>query len=325
MSAVLTTQRSDYLAGLETALWSQGSLSFQPTMDVPPSVERAPRMNGPRVVFAGFPSEFSLAFLLALTALDVDVVALLTSPAAHPAVRGDNALRRIAEHLGVPLLAAWDVNGSGTCDELARLMPDAVVMASFDQIVRPSTLAIPRCGWLNVHPSALPAYRGPEPVYWALAEGASLAGVTLHRVVPRLDAGPILAQQTFPLDAGETAGTLTYRAARAGTRLLADALRALLAGEPGRLPDLAAGSYRSSIGTVHLSAAASAVEAERLVRAGHPDNPPWARIGGHPCRVLRARIVDRPATHPVVHFADGVLEVLETPDLSPQVGAPTPA
>jgi methionyl-tRNA formyltransferase len=315
------SNRSAYLAGLERALVRKGAMSFAPTLDIAPARERARNVNGSRVVFAGFPSEFSLAFLLALTALDVDVVGLLTSPGAHPAVQHDNALTRIADHLGIPLLRAWDVNGVAEREQLAALAPDAVVMASFDQVVRPAALAVPRCGWLNIHPSALPAYRGPEPVFWAIADGASTSGVTLHRVVPQLDAGPILAQQTFPLRATETAATLTYRAVRFGTRLLAAALADLLAGARGRFPDLSAGCYRSSIGVVDLAEARSALQAERLVRAGHPENAPWADLAGVRCQVLRARILKAPRDRPVIRYPDGVLEILETVAPSPDMRA----
>lgn len=311
-----TRQRSSYLADIDSALWARGSLSFRPDKDVAISTERAARVAGPRVIFAGFPSEFSLAFLLALTSLQVDVVALLTSPGAHPAVRAPNALSRIADHLDVPLVRAWDVNGDDTCRTVADLAPDAVVMASFDQIVRPAMLAIPRHGWLNVHPSALPSYRGPEPIYWAVAEGARTSGVTLHRVVPRLDAGPILAQEIFPLDGTEDAGSLTFRCAQAGTRLLPAALDALLAGEAGRIPDLASGSYRTSIGAVDLATATSVVQAERWVRAGHPENPPRARIGGRKRHVLRARVADRSSRGHVLRYPDGALEIVQVAETS---------
>src|SRR5665213_1957484 len=113
--------------------------------------------GGRRLLFAGFPSDFSLAFLLALLELDVEVVGLLTSPGAHPAILADNALSRIADHIGAPLLRAWRVNDEHTLLDLAGLDLDAAVMASFDQIIGARALAVPRQGWMNVHPSALPA------------------------------------------------------------------------------------------------------------------------------------------------------------------------
>ena len=105
--------------------------------------------DGPRVAFAGFPSDYSLAFLLRLLELDYQPVGIVTSPGAHPAILGDNALSRIADHLGIPLIRAWRINDEHSRFELEELGLDAVVMASFDQIVGPRALAIPKHGWLN--------------------------------------------------------------------------------------------------------------------------------------------------------------------------------
>src|SRR5438105_3241138 len=102
--------------------------------------------RGPALVFAGFPSDYSLGFLFALLQLDVRVVGIVTSPGAHPAILGDNALSRIAGHLGVPLLRAWRINDEHSRMSLAALHPDAVVMASFDQIVGHRALEIPMHG-----------------------------------------------------------------------------------------------------------------------------------------------------------------------------------
>ena len=144
------------------------------------------------MAFAGFPSDFSLAFLLRLLQLDVHPVGIITSPGAHPAILGDNALSRIADHLGIPLIRAWRINDEHSRFELDELGLDAVVMASFDQIVGARALALPKHGWLNVHPSLLPAYRGPEPVYWAIADGVAVTGISMHKAAPKVDcrAGP---------------------------------------------------------------------------------------------------------------------------------------
>jgi len=78
-------------------------------------------------------------------------------------------------------------------------------MASFDQIVGARALAMPKHGWLNVHPSLLPAYRGPEPVYWAIADGAPVTGISMHKAAPKVDSGPVLAQTSVPILPADTA------------------------------------------------------------------------------------------------------------------------
>lgn len=305
---------SDYLERARRELWARELFSFIPDRDLPAPAGTVDPGHGPQVAFAGFPSDYSLAFLLALLELDVRLCGIVTSPGAHPAILGDNALSRIADHLDVPLLRAWRINDDHTRISLAEMHAELVVMASFDQIVGARTLAIPAHGWMNVHPSLLPHYRGPEPVYWAIAEGASESGITLHRAVPKVDTGPIMAQAAVPLRPDDTAGTLTKRLAEAGVELLPDAIAAMLHDTAGRLPDLSQGSYRSSVGHRQLEMAHSAVEAERMVRAGFPNMLAWALIEGRPTYVRGARILegDAGAGHPVLRFGDGTLELTET-------------
>jgi len=302
--------RSAWLDAIGEELLAKDSLSFIPDRDLPPPPrETASLGSGPRIAFVGFPSEFSLVFLLQLLQLDVELVGIVTSPGAHPAILGENALSRIAEHTRVPLIRAWRVNDEHTRLDLTRLGADASVMASFDQIVHGRTLAIPRHGFLNVHPSKLPAYRGPEPVYWAIAEGAAETGVSLHRAVAKVDAGPILAQVTAPIQAADTAGTLTRRLAEVGARELDTALQRLLADAPGSPPNLDRGSYRPSVGHRRLDDAPSAAAAERMVRAGVPNMPAWTAIEGQPLYVLGAAIG---SGSPALKFADGDLTLVET-------------
>jgi methionyl-tRNA formyltransferase len=303
---------SDWLTEAEQWLWGQESFSFIPDRALSEPHGAAESDGGPRVIFAGFPSDYSLAFLLALLRLDVQVVGIVTSPGAHPAILGTNALSRIADHLSIPLLRHWRINDEHARQDMARLQPALGVIASFDQILGARALAIPAHGWLNVHPSALPAYRGPEPIYWTIADGAAEAGITLHRAVPKFDAGPILAQRRLVPAADETAGTLTHRLSALGTGALGEAVAAMLAGEPGIVPDLAEGSYRPSVGHRHLSTAASAAEAERMVRAGVPNMPAWVEVEGHPVFVTRARTVTDCGAAAGLRYPDGCLQVLET-------------
>jgi methionyl-tRNA formyltransferase len=307
---------SAYLTRLHDELWSRESFRFIPDSDVAPSTGTASPGSGPRVAFAGFPSDYSLAFLLALLQLDVQPVGLITSPGAHPAILGENTLSRVATHLDIPLLRAWRINDEHSLLHLQQLDLDAVVMASFDQIVGSRALAVPRHGWLNVHPSLIPKYRGPEPVYWALADGAEVTGITLHRAARRVDSGAILAQAEVHIRPDDTAGTLTRRLCERGVALLPRALQRLLADESGELPDMTKATYRTSVGHRPLETAESAAQAERLVRAGVPNMPAWTRVGGREVYVMSAemRRESRDGT-PHLRFPDGVLEIRQTSEL----------
>jgi len=304
--------QSAYLDRAREALWAKDMFSFIPDRDLPPPEVTVPPDGGPPVAFAGFPSDYSLGFLLALLQLDVRLCGIVTSPGAHVAILGDNALSRIADHLGIPLIRAWRINDEHARMQLAGLGAEAVVMASFDQIVGTRGLQIPAHGWLNIHPSLIPEYRGPEPVYWAIADGAERTGVTLHRAVPKFDSGPIYAQVSVRIDPSDNAGTLTRKLVSAGADALPEALRKLLADDPGVQPDMTRATYRPSVGHRMLEGAASAREAERMVRAGMPNMPAWSRDDGVPVYVFRARLAEDGSKAPRVSFPDGDLELLAT-------------
>ena len=305
---------SAYLDVAREELWSRESFSFIPDRQLPPPAGTPQRTGsaGARLLFAGFPSDYSLSFLHALLRLDVTLAGIITSPGAHPAILGHNALSRIAEHLGIPVLRLWRINDEHARKDIAALEPDAVVMASFDQIVGARALAIPAHGWLNIHPSLLPLYRGPEPIYWTIADGAPEAGITLHRAAPRFDAGPILAQRTITVSPDETAGTLTRRLCAAGVEALPEALARLLGDDPGVEPDMSLATYRPSVGHRDLRAATSAAEAERMVRAGLPNMPAYVDVDGHLLYVLDARRVETCGNGMGLRWDDGSLELVRT-------------
>ncbi|MGG5821421.1 formyltransferase family protein [Falsiroseomonas sp. HW251] len=138
-----------------------------------------------------------------------------------------SAFRRVA---GARAVTIHDVNGATFRDALAEARPDLIVTLHFDQILAPETLAIPRLGGVNLHPSLLPRHRGPVPAFWALAEGGAEAGVSLHRLAARIDAGEILSQRRVALPAGVSALDASRRLHLAGLPLLRDLLARLEAG-----------------------------------------------------------------------------------------------
>src|SRR5207302_231505 len=123
-----------------------------------------------------------------------------------------------------------DANAEAFVRCLKAYEPEVVVMASFDQILKAETLAVPKRGWLNIHPSLLPRHRGPEPIYWTIANGDRKGGISVHLTVPRIDAGPILAQRRVAVSADDTAGTLARRLVAEGLPALDATLAALETG-----------------------------------------------------------------------------------------------
>ena len=115
---------------------------------------------------------------------------------------GRGTLAGLAAARGLPVHDLDDVNDAATAAALRAARPDLLVSLHFDQIFTAATLALAPLGGINLHPSLLPRHRGPVPAIWALAEPEPAFGVTIHRLVPRIDAGAILAQAAVPLPPG---------------------------------------------------------------------------------------------------------------------------
>jgi methionyl-tRNA formyltransferase len=141
-------------------------------------------------------------------------------------------LARLCKKLGIPTLYVDDVNGAEVAQAFARWKPELIVTFHFDQILSAATLALAPLGGLNVHPGLLPRHRGPVPTIHALAEEPPAFGVTVHRLVARIDAGAILAQEAVPLPPGTSATRAAILLHEHG-RLLVDRVLATFA-EGGR-------------------------------------------------------------------------------------------
>ena len=281
--AALAPQRDlddPWLRELSTQIWSKPEFSM-----VPIDAEAVPRGpyagrplddHGPRIIFFGIPSDYGTAFLLHLIERGANIVAAVCSTRwqrTHPKA---DLVARIAGHLGRPVEVTADANAEAFVRCLKGYAPDIVVMASFDQILKAPTLAVPLGGWLNVHPSLLPHHRGPEPIYWTIANGDPEAGITVHLTVPRIDAGPILAQERVRVSPDDTSGTLCKRLVRAGLTALDDTLATLQDGRARAVePALEHGSYEPPVRTTELDWDQPFNQIDRLVRAGHPDQPPY--------------------------------------------------
>ena len=223
-----------------------------------------------------------------------DVAVLLTRPDA-PAGRGrrlaEPPAKAVAERLGIPVLQPERPTAA------LELDAPTVVVCAYGLLVPPELLT--ERAWLNVHPSLLPRWRGAAPVERAIMAGDAETGVTLHETVEALDAGPIAAQEAFPIGPDDDAGAVYARAAEVAARLLDD----VLAGPaPGFVPQAGEPSYAEKIRPEdrRLDLALPAEELVRVVRALSPHIGARAELEGRPVTVWRARV-----------GADGNLEPLE--------------
>jgi methionyl-tRNA formyltransferase len=208
---------------------------------------------------------------------------LLTRPDA-PRGRGRKLgpppAKEAALELGIPVLQP---DSPGLPDEPV----DTMVVCAYGLYIPPALLE--RGLWLNVHPSLLPRWRGAAPVERAILAGDEQSGVTIHRTVEALDAGPIAAQAAFSIGPADDAGTLFARAAEVAVSLLEEVLPA-----PAFTPQTEVGAtYADKITPAERELdLADPVDAWRRVRALSPHIGAWARLAGRRPIVWRARLDD---------------------------------
>lgn len=243
-----------------------------------------------RVVFAGTP-EAALPSLEALVGSAHEVVAVLTRPDA-PAGRGRrleaSPVRRRAEQLGLPVLTPASVEDPAFLAELARIGPDLVAVVAYGNLVGPAALDIPVHGWVNLHFSILPAWRGAAPVQHAIIAGDELTGASTFRLERGLDTGPVYGVLTEPVRPGDTAGDLLGRLATAGAALLVATVDGIESGalvpkpQPGEGVSLAP-KIRADDARVRWDRPAFAVD--RQVRGCTPTPGAWTTFRGERLRV----------------------------------------
>jgi folate-dependent phosphoribosylglycinamide formyltransferase PurN len=153
----------------------------------------------------------------------------LLTPARDASADADTILR-ISAARDIPVLELRRLNDSRTIAALAAFAPDVICVACFSRRIPLAILRVPRLGCLNVHPSLLPANRGPDPLFWTFRNGDAETGVTIHVMDEGLDSGPIVAQRAIPVEEGISKAELEHICATVGGELLVEALRGLAEG-----------------------------------------------------------------------------------------------
>jgi methionyl-tRNA formyltransferase len=188
--------------------------------------------NSLKLVMMGT-GDFAVPTLRGLYDTPHQVVALFTQPDPSGPGRHKshmNGMKRLAEDHGTPIYQPPSVNATDSLAELRALRADVFVVAAYGQILSPELLSIPGRATINVHASLLPKYRGAAPVAYAILKGEMETGVSIIQVLPRLDAGPILAVARTPIAPHETAGELEDRLAALAVPLVPAVLAQIAAG-----------------------------------------------------------------------------------------------
>lgn len=193
-------------------------------------------------------SGLHFTFWLGLDIICAQVAARLVRPLAAAFRLRPNlySVRALAAKHDALVVETGDVNSDRIIQLLRDRKIDVVVVMNFDQILGQKFIGAPRFGIVNVHPSLLPAFRGPTPAFWALFEGKADAGVSLHVIdSTEIDAGPILVQEQVPIDKGTTVAWLTMILFLRGASLLETAISELVTGPSAADRTRPEGEYRS--------------------------------------------------------------------------------
>jgi methionyl-tRNA formyltransferase len=237
-----------------------------------------------RLVFAGTP-DVAVPSLDALLASSHDVVAVVTRPDA-PAGRGraitSSPVALRAEREGLEVLKPPTPRDQGFLERLRALAPDACPVVAYGALVPPEALRIPRHGWINLHFSLLPAWRGAAPVQHAVLHGDDVTGATTFRLEEGLDTGPVFGALTEQIRPTDTSGELLNRLATAGAGLLVATLDGIESGDVVAVPQPADGvSLAPKLGTddARVDWSSPAQRVDRLVRACTPEPGAWTTLG----------------------------------------------
>jgi methionyl-tRNA formyltransferase len=186
-----------------------------------------------RLIFCGTP-QFAVPTLKRLLAkLDFEILAVITQP-DRPRGRGQplsvSVVKEVALAAHLPVHQPEKIRAPEVQQLLEKLAPDIIVIIAYGQIIPARLLSIPRYGWINLHASLLPKYRGAAPINWAIVNGETCTGLTTMRIDAGMDTGDIFLQREMEIGPADTAPELAARMSEAGAPLIEETLRGLAAG-----------------------------------------------------------------------------------------------
>jgi methionyl-tRNA formyltransferase len=263
-----------------------------------------------RVVFAGTP-EVALPALDAIAASSHDLVGVVTRPDA-PAGRGRkltaSPVAQRAGELGVPVLKPGRPREPEFLEDLRALAPECCPVVAYGALLPQSALDIPDHGWVNLHFSVLPAWRGAAPVQHAIRAGDEVSGATTFRIVKELDAGPTYGVMTETIRPDDTAGDLLGRLAEGGAGLLVATLDGIAEGSLEAREQPADGvsfAPKVQVDDARIDWGMPAAAVDRQVRACTPFPGAWTTYD-------EERIKVGPVTRVEADLAPGNLEVTKS-------------
>ncbi len=251
-----------------------------------------------RVVFAGTP-EVAVPALDAIAASPHELVGVVTRPDA-PAGRGRrlvaSPVAQRAEELGLPVLKPAHPKDADFQEQLKALEPDCCPVVAYGALLPQSALDIPVHGWVNLHFSLLPAWRGAAPVQHAIWAGDEITGATTFRIVKELDAGPTFGLMTETIRPTDTAGDLLTRLAEGGAELLVATLDGIGSGDLEAREQSADGisfAPKILVEDAEIDWTEPAAAVDRRIRACTPGPGAWTTYEGERFKVGPVSLEER--------------------------------
>lgn len=248
-------------------------------------------MHKLRIVFAGTPAP-AVPTLERLAAGDHEVVGVVTRPPAplgRKRVLTPSPVAAAATELGLPVIDAARLDAEAT-ERITALRPDLGVVVAYGGLVREPLLSAPVHGWINLHFSLLPAWRGAAPVQHALIAGDAETGASVFRLVPELDAGDVYGELRRRVEPGTTSGDLLADLARSGADLVAEVVDAIAAGDAVAVPQAGTPSYapKLTIDDARLDWSRPTAEVDARLRGVTPEPGAFTEVDGVRVKVLEA-------------------------------------
>ncbi len=228
-----------------------------------------------RILFWGTP-EFAAAPLRALLGEGFDVVGVVTradKPQGRSRTVRYSATKVIALEEGLPVFQPANARDPELLQMLKVMQPDISIVVAYGHILPAGVIDLPTRGTLNIHASLLPLLRGAAPIQAAIRQGFTTTGVSIMRMVPALDAGPVILQATTPIHQDDTYGELTGRLSELGALTLMESLALLELDRSVETPqDESKATYAAKVGreATRIDWTAAATEVSRAVRAYDP-------------------------------------------------------
>jgi methionyl-tRNA formyltransferase len=259
-----------------------------------------------RIVFAGTPEAAVPSLRRLIDSPHHDVVAVLTRPDAAAGRRGKPRPSPVAElalEQGIPVLRPVRPNGDEFVAELAGLAPDCCAVVAYGALLRDGLLAVPQIGWINLHFSLLPAWRGAAPVQAAIAAGDAVTGATTFLIELSLDSGPVFGVVTETIRPTDTAGDLLGRLSNSGAALLETTLDGIADGTLTAVPQPSDGitvAPKITVEEARVRWDLPAHVVDRRIRAVTPNPGAWTLIGDLRVKVGPLTVSDRDPLPPGV-------------------------